>query len=119
MLGSGTSVPDPSRGPCGLLVQCEAGAWLIDGGSGTLQRCAKVGVDPRTLLGGIYSHHHPDHCADLVPLLFAMRVAHPREAMTTRSGQARLRHLFREASGRLWQMDRAWPRGGAHSRTLR
>lgn len=77
LLGSGTSVPDPRRGSCGLLVQVDTRAWLIDGGSGTLQRCSAVGVDPRTLAGGIYSHHHPDHCADLVPLLFSMRVGPP------------------------------------------
>lgn len=77
VLGSGTSLPDPDRGPCGLLVRTQDGAWLIDGGSGTLQRCARAGVDPRTLSGGIYSHRHPDHCADLVPLLFAMRVGPP------------------------------------------
>lgn len=77
VLGSGTAVPDPHRGPCGLLVQHGEGCWLIDGGSGTLQRCAAAGVDPRTLTGGLYSHHHPDHCADLVPLLFSMRVGPP------------------------------------------
>ncbi len=74
VLGSGTSVPDPDRGPAGFLVEVGTQAWLVDGGSGTLQRCARAGVDPRRLDGGFYSHHHPDHCADLVPLLFAMRV---------------------------------------------
>ncbi len=77
VLGSGTSVPDPQRGPCGLLVEVGSRAFLVDGGSGTLQRCARAGVDPRTLAGGFYSHHHPDHCADLVPLLFAMKVGPP------------------------------------------
>ena len=80
MLGSGTSVPDPHRGPCGLLVEAAGRAWLVDGGSGTLQRCARAGVDPRGLAGGVYSHRHPDHCADLVPLLFAMRVGPPPRA---------------------------------------
>jgi ribonuclease BN (tRNA processing enzyme) len=56
------------------LVETAGQAWLVDGGSGTLQRCARAGVDPRRLAGGFYSHYHPDHCADLVPLLFAMRV---------------------------------------------
>lgn len=77
VLGSGTSVPDPDRGPAGFLVECGGRAWLVDGGSGTLQRCARAGVDPRTLAGGVYSHRHPDHCADLVPLLFSMRVGPP------------------------------------------
>jgi ribonuclease BN (tRNA processing enzyme) len=77
VLGSGTAVPDPERGPAGFLVRVGDRSWLVDGGSGTLQRCARAGVDPRTLDGGFYSHHHPDHCGDLVPLLFSMRVGPP------------------------------------------
>jgi ribonuclease BN (tRNA processing enzyme) len=72
VLGSGTTVPDPDRGPAGLLVQVGSMAWLVDGGSGTMQRCARAGVDPRQLDGGFYTHRHPDHCGDLVPLLFSM-----------------------------------------------
>ncbi len=74
VLGSGTTVPDPDRGPAGFLVQAVGRAWLVDGGSGTLQRCARAGVDPLTLAGGVYSHRHLDHCADLAPLLFTMFV---------------------------------------------
>lgn len=78
VLGSGTSVPDPHRGPAGFLVQVRDRSWLVDGGTGTVQRCARAGVDPRQLDGGFYTHRHPDHCADLVPLLFSMRVGPPR-----------------------------------------
>lgn len=81
MLGSGTTVPDPARGPAGFLVRRADAAWLVDGGSGTLQRCAAAGVDPRALTGGVFSHHHPDHCGDLAPLLFAMRVGPPPRAV--------------------------------------
>ena len=81
VLGSGTTVPDAERGPAGFLVQVGHLTWLVDGGSGTLQRCVRAGVDPRALAGGIYSHRHPDHTGDLVPLLFSMRVGPPpREA---------------------------------------
>ena len=76
-LGTGTSVPTADRGPAGFLVSSGGAHVLVDGGSGTLQRCAKAGVDPRTLSGGVYTHRHPDHCADLVPLLFSMRVGPP------------------------------------------
>lgn len=75
MLGSGTAAPDAERGPAGFLVEHGGHAWLVDGGSGTLQRCMRAGVDPRLLSGGFYSHRHPDHCADLVPLLFALRTS--------------------------------------------
>ena len=75
VLGSGTNLPDAERGPAGFLVTVGRQSWLVDGGSGTLQRCAAAGVDPRTLAGGFYSHRHPDHTGDLVPLLFAMHSA--------------------------------------------
>ncbi len=74
VLGSGTAAPHPTRGPAGFLVGLGRRHFLVDGGSGTLQRCVRAGVDPRTLAGGFYSHRHPDHCGDLVPLLFSMRV---------------------------------------------
>ncbi|MCA9491521.1 MAG: MBL fold metallo-hydrolase [Myxococcales bacterium] len=77
VLGSGTSVPDAARGPAGFLVEHGGVRWLADAGSGTLGRCARAGVDPRDLDGVVFSHHHPDHCADLVPLLFSMRVGPP------------------------------------------
>lgn len=75
VLGSGTALPDPHRGPAGFAVTHRGRTWLVDGGSGTLQRAARAGIDLTAAAGGIYSHRHPDHSGDLVPLLFAMRVA--------------------------------------------
>lgn len=74
LIGTGTLVPDPDRGPAGFLVESEGARILIDGGSGTIQRLARHGVDARSLDGGVYSHRHLDHCGDLPSLLFAMRV---------------------------------------------
>jgi len=74
VLGSGTTLPDPERGSAGLLVEHEGLRLLVDGGSGTLGRLARVGVTPPELAGGVYSHRHPDHSADLVPLLFTLRL---------------------------------------------
>lgn len=71
-LGTGTGLPDPLRGPAGFLVETQTGSFLMDGGSGTLQKLAQIGCDPVALTAGLYSHWHPDHCADLIPLLFAM-----------------------------------------------
>lgn len=74
IIGSGTLVPDAERGSAAFLVE-EAGARvLVDGGSGTMTRLKKIGVDVRELDGGVYSHRHVDHCGDLVPILFALKV---------------------------------------------
>lgn len=74
VLGSGTPLPDPDRGSAGFAVGVDGRWWLVDGGSGTIQRLERAGIPAISLQGGVYSHHHPDHCADLVPLLFAHRV---------------------------------------------
>jgi ribonuclease BN (tRNA processing enzyme) len=78
LLGTGTLVPDAARGPAGFLAEDGATRILVDGGSGTLQRLARHGVDARDLDGGVYSHRHLDHCGDLAPLLFTLRVGADR-----------------------------------------
>lgn len=74
LLGTGTLVPDTERGPAGFLLEAGGARILVDGGSGTLQRLKRAGVDARELDAGVYSHRHIDHTGDLPPLLFAMRV---------------------------------------------
>ena len=74
ILGSGTLVPDGDRGPAGFLLSSKGAHILVDGGTGTVQRLARAGVDARKLDGAVYSHRHIDHCGDLVPILFAMCV---------------------------------------------
>lgn len=75
LLGSGTTLPDPERGPAGFLVDHEGTRILVDGGSGTIRSLARLGVDATTLAAGVYSHRHLDHCGDLAPLLFTFKVA--------------------------------------------
>ncbi|MDP2311369.1 MAG: ribonuclease Z [Pseudomonadota bacterium] len=74
LVGTGTTVPDADRGPAGFLVEAGGARILVDGGTGTIGRLARFGVDARELDAGVYSHRHVDHCGDLVPLLFTMRV---------------------------------------------
>ena len=74
ILGSGTAIPDGERGPAGFLLSVESTHILVDGGSGSLSKLAGLGVEPRSLDGGVYTHRHLDHTGDLAPLLFAMRV---------------------------------------------
>ena len=80
VIGSGTGIPSLRRGPPGLIVISDRTRLLIDSGSGTLGRMLEVGVtyrDPDLLL---YTHIHPDHVSDLVPIIFASKYAdQPRE----------------------------------------
>lgn len=73
ILGSGTGVPSLKRGSPGLAVTTEGSRILIDSGPGILRRMLEVGLtyDDVDLL--LYSHIHPDHVSDLVPLLFASK----------------------------------------------
>jgi len=73
ILGSGTGVPSLKRGSPGFLVKTETQSLLLDGGSGTLQRMLQAGVTYKDLDAVLYTHIHPDHCADLVPLIFACK----------------------------------------------
>lgn len=74
VLGSGTAMPLPDRSPPGYLIQSDSTLLLLDCGSGTLQRLARVGCHPKMLTGVFISHAHLDHVADLSPLLFSLRL---------------------------------------------
>jgi len=70
VLGAGPSVPRPDAGNAAYLLEHER-AWLVDAGSGAVQKAAAAGVSAPDLAGVLLTHHHPDHCADIVPLLFS------------------------------------------------
>lgn len=72
-LGTGTGVPRAERGSPGLLIQSGDSLFLVDSGSGTLRQLARAGYTHHDLDYILYTHFHPDHTADLVPYLFAMR----------------------------------------------
>lgn len=78
VLGSGTAVPVVDRFPAGYLVQTAAATVLVDCGPGTLRRLPQVGVDLDAIDAVFLTHYHTDHCADVGPLLFALR--NPRYA---------------------------------------
>lgn len=73
ILGSGTAIPTTRRSSPGLLIRVAGESLLFDGGSGTLKRLAEAGVDIREIDRVFYTHLHPDHTADLVPFLFALK----------------------------------------------
>jgi ribonuclease BN (tRNA processing enzyme) len=77
ILGSGTLVPHPERGTPGFAVHGGGSLLLVDGGSGTLQRCARAGVDWTRASHLLYTHFHLDHTLELPAYLFAANHAPP------------------------------------------
>ena len=73
VIGSGTGIPNPHRRPPALAVRIGGHLMLFDCGAGTMWGLAQVGLDFRDLDWLWFSHFHPDHTGDLVPLLFASR----------------------------------------------
>ena len=75
ILGSGTGVPSLKRGSPGLVLISESSKILVDSGSGILRKMLEVGITYRDIDLLLYTHIHPDHISDLVPILFACRYA--------------------------------------------
>lgn len=73
VLGSGTGFPSSLRGGPGYLVQSGGQTIVMDLGMGTLAKLHGLGV-PLDRFGPILiTHLHPDHIAELVSLLFALK----------------------------------------------
>ena len=80
VVGSGTGIPSLRRGAPGLIVISGSTRLLIDSGSGMLGRMLEVGVTYRDPDLFLYTHIHPDHVSDLVPIIFASKYGdQPRE----------------------------------------
>jgi ribonuclease BN (tRNA processing enzyme) len=73
ILGSGTCVPSLARSSCAVLVRAGGRTVLLDSGPGTIRRLLEAGASIFELSHLLYSHLHPDHTSDLVPLLFATK----------------------------------------------
>jgi ribonuclease BN (tRNA processing enzyme) len=73
ILGSGTGVPSLKRGSPAALIKGGDQSILLDSGSGTLGKMLRAGVTYKEVDAVLYSHIHPDHVADLVPLIFACK----------------------------------------------
>lgn len=73
ILGSGTCVPSLARSSCAVLVEIRGAKILMDAGPGTMRRLLEAGVTIFDLSHLLFSHLHPDHTGELVPLLFATK----------------------------------------------
>ncbi|MBF0529855.1 MAG: ribonuclease Z [Deltaproteobacteria bacterium] len=66
-------MPSEKRGSPSLVILAEGLTLLIDSGPGALRQLARAGLSYKNLDFLLYTHFHPDHIADLVAYLFAMR----------------------------------------------
>jgi ribonuclease BN (tRNA processing enzyme) len=100
IIGSGTGVPTLRRGSPGHLLLSEGSKILIDSGSGTLGRMLEVGISYQDVDVLLYTHAHPDHVSDLVPILFACKYSDlPREKDLLCVGGPGFHHYFEQIRG--------------------
>ena len=104
LLGSGTGIPSLMRGSPGLLLISENSKVLIDSGPGILRRMLKVGVTYRDIDLLLYTHIHPDHISDLIPILFACKYPYlPRQKELIALGGPGFKHYFDRLKNLYWQ----------------
>lgn len=73
ILGSGTCVPSLKRSSCSVKVVADGKILVMDTGPGTMRRLLETGTTIFDVSYLLYSHLHPDHTGELVPLLFATK----------------------------------------------
>lgn len=73
LLGSGTSTPSLKRNSSGVLIHNGGTNSLIDCGYGSLHQLLRLGITCKDVDRIYFTHIHPDHMCDLVPMLFAVR----------------------------------------------
>jgi len=73
VVGSGTVVPRVSRRQSCMVVRTEEETIFFDLGSGAVRGMLHAEVDPFAVDRIFFTHFHPDHTVDVVPLLFAIK----------------------------------------------
>ena len=72
VVGTGTVVPRLSRRQSCVVVRTGGEMLVFDLGSGAVRGMLHAGLDPFATDRIFFTHFHPDHTVDVVPLLFAM-----------------------------------------------
>jgi ribonuclease BN (tRNA processing enzyme) len=72
VVGSGTVVPRLERRQSCVVVEAAGETLLFDLGSGAVRGMLQAGLDPFAVDRIFFTHFHPDHTVDVVPLLFSI-----------------------------------------------
>lgn len=70
-------MPSLERSACSVLLKIGAVRVVLDTGPGTMRRLLRSGTTIFDIAYICYSHFHPDHVAELVPLLFSTKYPDP------------------------------------------
>lgn len=73
VVGSGTVVPRLGRRQSCVVVRAGGETLAFDLGSGAVRGMLHAGLDPFATDRVFFTHFHPDHTVDVVPLLFSMK----------------------------------------------
>ncbi len=75
VLGAGSILPRPGYGCSGYAIVPESGGdvTLLDCGPGSVRALGGAGIALERVRRVLLSHYHPDHCLDVLALLFARR----------------------------------------------
>ena len=72
VVGSGTVVPSLQRRQSCVVVQVGGETLVFDLGSGAVRGMLRADLDPFSVDRIFFTHFHPDHTVDVVPLLFSI-----------------------------------------------
>ena len=72
VVGSGTVVPRLARRQSCVIARTGDETLVFDLGSGAVRGMLQANLDPFAIDRIFFTHFHPDHTVDVVPLLFAM-----------------------------------------------
>jgi len=79
VVGSGTAVPRLERRQSCVVVRAGGQTHFFDLGSGAVRGMIRAGLDPFAANRIFFTHLHPDHTVDVVPLLFAINHGAPEK----------------------------------------
>jgi len=73
VIGSGTAAPRLARRQSCVVVRSDGEMLVFDLGSGAVRGMVSADLDPFSVDRVFFTHFHPDHTVDIVPLLFALK----------------------------------------------
>ena len=79
MVGTGTVVPRLERRQSCVVVETGGETLVFDLGSGAVRGMLRSGLDPFAVDRVFFTHFHPDHTVDIVPLMFAFKYGAAKE----------------------------------------